>query len=137
MNQSVNEVYIEVAVGLGETRASANQQGTPYRLIYRRDQNICEVLSFANYSHALYASARGLEPESTLIDYSQVVFSVDVEQLELLGRRLGRVSIEIERELGGAPQDIEGAIVVDQNMNSKGKVPVTYQIYIVQTRNQV
>lgn len=94
------------------------------------------MLSFANYSNALYASARGHEPESNLIDYSQVVFSTDVEQLELLGRRLGRVSIEIERELGGAPQDIEGAIVFDQNVN-KGRAPATYQIYIVQTRNQV
>jgi hypothetical protein len=34
MTDDSNQVYIELAVGQGETLASANQTGTPYRLIY-------------------------------------------------------------------------------------------------------
>jgi len=113
VNQNANEVYIEVAVGLGETLASANQSGTPYRLIYRRVADECEVMAFANYSYGLFAAINGTEPENQIIDYSKIQFSTEVEQLELLGKRLGRVSLEIERELGGSPQDIEGAVVID------------------------
>lgn len=113
VNQNTNEVYIEVAAGLGETLASANQSGTPYRLIYRRDADECEVMAFANYSYGLFAAINGTEPENQIIDYSKIQFSTEVEQLELLGKRLGRVSLEIERELGGSPQDIEGALVID------------------------
>lgn len=75
----MNEIYIEVAVGLGETLASANQAGTPYRLVYRRDSDSCEVLTFANYSYALYASTRSNEPEKHLVDYSKTLFSTNVE----------------------------------------------------------
>jgi len=76
---------------------------------------------------------RGDEPEVQLVDYSKIVFSTDIEQLELLGKRLGRISLEIEHELGGAPQDIEGAVVFDEPELKKP----SYKIYIVQTRNQV
>lgn len=34
INDNQNQVYMEIAVGQGETLASANQQGTPYRMIY-------------------------------------------------------------------------------------------------------
>ena len=95
VNQNPNEVYIEVAVGLGETLASANQSGTPYRLIYRRDTDACEVVAFANYSHGIFATMRGTEPDKQIIDYSKIQFSTEVEQLELLGKRLARVSLEI------------------------------------------
>ena len=50
MTKNSQEIYIELAVGLGETLASANQQGTPYRLIYNRQTGDCEVIAFANYS---------------------------------------------------------------------------------------
>ena len=70
-------------------------------------------MAFANYSYGLFAAINGTEPENQIIDYSKIQFSTEVEQLELLGKRLGRVSLEIERELGGSPQDIEGAVVID------------------------
>lgn len=36
INDNEDEVFIEFAVGQGETLASANQQGTPYRMIYNK-----------------------------------------------------------------------------------------------------
>ncbi len=56
ISKNTDEVYIEVAVGLGETLASANQQGTPYRLIYNKKTQNCEILAFANYSQGLFAN---------------------------------------------------------------------------------
>ena len=55
ISKNTDEVYIEVAVGLGETLASANQQGTPYRLIYNKKTQNSEILAFANYSQGLFA----------------------------------------------------------------------------------
>ena len=51
-----NEVYIELAVGQGETLASANQSGTPYRLIFNKQTKEVEIILFANYSYGLYGS---------------------------------------------------------------------------------
>ncbi len=127
ISKNLDEVYIEVAVGLGETLASANQQGTPYRLMYNKKTEACEILAFANYSQGLYANKYSHEPESKLIDYSAIDFSKDPEQLIKLGRRLALVSLQIEKAYGNVPQDIEGAIVYE----SQSK----YSIYIVQTRN--
>ena len=70
MTKKPEEVYIEIAVGLGETLASANQSGTPYRLVYNRRTSKVDVLSFANYSRGLFANERGTDPASPLIDYS-------------------------------------------------------------------
>ena len=47
-------MYAELAVGLGETLASANQPGVPYKLAaYDSDVN---MKGFANYSKALVSS---------------------------------------------------------------------------------
>ena len=123
ISKNADEVYIEVAVGLGETLASANQQGTPYRLMYNKKTEACEILAFANYSQGLYANLASHDPESKLIDYSAVEFSKDPRTLVSLGRRLALVSLYIERAYGNIPQDIEGAIVIDSKKS--------YKIYIV------
>lgn len=51
-----NIVYCELACGQGETLASANQVGTPYRLQYNKRTGEVTVVSFSNYSFGLYAS---------------------------------------------------------------------------------
>lgn len=50
-----SQVYMELAVGLGETLASANQKGTPYRLVYDWAAETCKIVSFSSFSHALFA----------------------------------------------------------------------------------
>lgn len=52
-------VYIEIACGLGETLASANQSGSPYRLTVERETAEVTVIAFANYSLGLYSNLIG------------------------------------------------------------------------------
>jgi hypothetical protein len=42
-----------MAKGLGETLASANQQGTPWRFTFHKKTKEVSVLSYANYSNEL------------------------------------------------------------------------------------
>ena len=49
INDDKNQVYIELACGQGETLASANQSGTPYRAIYDKKTKAAEVVAFSNY----------------------------------------------------------------------------------------
>ena len=45
-------VSIEVAVGLGETLASGNQKGQPYRMTYDPMTKVCDIKTFANYDYS-------------------------------------------------------------------------------------
>ena len=110
VSDNVNEVYIELAVGQGETLASANQSGTPYRLIFNKQTKEVEIVSFANYSYGLYGSKDSQALISVPIDYSEVVLNTHPKQLLELGSTLGHISCEIEAGFGGVPQDIEGCI---------------------------
>jgi len=49
------QVYMELAVGLGETLASASQKGTPYRVVYDWAAESCKIIAFSSFSHALFA----------------------------------------------------------------------------------
>eukprot|EP00347_Sterkiella_histriomuscorum_P002420 403368223 len=130
MNNNQNEIYIEVAVGLGETLASANQQGTPYRLCFNKTTQEAHILSFANYSMGLFAQKGQKEAEERLVDYGTIQYSQDPQTLIQLGKQLGQVGQAIESSYGGHAQDIEGAIVYE----GQTKTP---KIYVVQTRNQI
>ena len=96
-------VYGEVAVGLGETLASGNQQGTPYRL--STDGKRCDVKAFANYSDAVVSGGKAK------IDYTTVSLSAEPAKLAELGLRLARIAKQIEKAYKGVAQDIEGALV--------------------------
>ena len=63
-------VYIELACGQGETLASANQAGTPYRVQYSKKNKGVKVLSHSSYSYGLYASKDGDDLVKKTIDYS-------------------------------------------------------------------
>ena len=123
MTDDKNQVYIELAVGQGETLASANQTGTPYRLIYDKTSQKCQIVSFSSYSFGLFASGNSSELVKRCLDYSKIPFTQDHESLRNLGVELGQIACAIEKGFGGEPQDIEGCI--DKND----------EIYIVQSRN--
>jgi phosphoglucan,water dikinase len=121
LSHNADEVYAEIAVGLGETLASAASRGTPYRLVCNKRSGDVQTLTFANFSYALRpASKDGLT--RGLIDYSRVSFSRESELRKDVGRRLAKLGSIVENEFGKA-QDIEGAIM--------GK-----RIYLVQSRPQ-
>lgn len=109
-------VYAELAVGLGETLASASQPGLPYKL------SGGEVRGFANYSHALKAKT------SKTVDYSEEVLSCNPVKLQSFAAHFATIGSFIEEAYAGVPQDIEGALV---KMGSELKV------VLVQTRTQI
>ena len=103
-----DECYVELAMGLGETLASATSRGTPYRLCASRlCQDHC-MISFANFSYALEVDSSGY-PIARQIDYSQVPFSTDSELRTKIANQLATVASRVEGAFGVA-QDIEGVI---------------------------
>lgn len=84
-------VYAELAVGLGETLASGNQPGLPYKL------GVGEVKGFANYSHALKAKT------SITVDYSEEVLSCNPEKLQSFAVHFATIGAFIEEAYAGVP----------------------------------
>lgn len=114
---SAEEAYIELAAGLGETLASGDQRGSPYRLTFHKASESLSLLSLSSYSYALIPTPAGVERVRN--DYS----TEDLGEVQALGVRIGRVSAALERELQCA-QDIEGVVAEEQ-------------LWIVQSRPQM
>jgi phosphoenolpyruvate synthase/pyruvate phosphate dikinase len=103
MTDDKNQVYIELAVGQGETLASANQTGTPYRLVYDKTSQQCSIISFSSYSFGLFASSHSNELVKRCIDYTKISFTQDHNMLRNLGAELGQIAQAIEDGFGGEP----------------------------------
>ena len=121
INLNKNEIYIELALGLGETLASGNLKGSPFRFTFSKKDESIEILNYSSYSKALLRS-------ENRTDYKNVVFKneklyKDKIYLNSIINSLGKIALIIEKKFNGA-QDIEGCI-----MNNL--------FYIVQTRPQL
>ena len=117
-------VGVEIAVGLGETLASANQPGRPYRLSVPAD-GAPRLFSCADYSFAARAgqNAGGAgELAAERLDYARVPLSRDAGALTALAERLGGIGRALDAAAARA-LDIEGAVCGGE-------------IYIVQARPQ-
>jgi phosphoglucan,water dikinase len=123
VNSAKDEVYIELAVGLGQTLASGDVPGVPYRMIGNKRTGDLRMLSFASFSRAVFPGRHSeSEPpslslslsclDSRTIDYSKIGLSRDRSVRQQLGARLSGVAVFIENALG-QPQDIEGAVTDD------------------------
>src|ERR1039458_8876287 len=121
LNRNAGEVYAEIAVGLGETLASAGERGNPYRLSCDKITGVTTTLALANFSHALWPNPAGGVRRET-VDYSQIEFFRHSDARKALGKRLAAVAHFVE-EAFQKPQDIEGAMVGNE-------------IYLVQSRPQ-
>ncbi|UCG11121.1 MAG: TIM barrel protein [Deltaproteobacteria bacterium] len=121
ISNNAAEIYVELAVGLGESLGARATPGTPYRLVRDKNTGELRMLAFANFSKAVWPAASGGLTRRT-VDYSRVNFSQDKGLRNRLGDRLHAIGRFVEDSLGGA-QDIEGAIVGDD-------------IYLVQSRPQ-
>jgi phosphoglucan, water dikinase len=116
-----DEVYIELAAGLGETLASAKVPGTPYRMECNKNTGAVRMLSFASFSQACVPGPPGgLARE--VMDYSRAALSTNEEVRASTGGRLMNVAAFVEKNMG-KPQDIEGVISGEE-------------IYLVQARPQ-
>lgn len=112
---------MELAVGLGETLASAAERGSPYRLVCNKKTAEVNTLAFANFSHALKPDLNGTITKELLV-YSRVTLSRRSELRQDIARRTAEIGTRVENEFGTA-QDIEGAIMGNE-------------IYLVQSRPQ-
>jgi len=117
-------VYIEVCVGLGETLASANEPGTPYRLIVSKDSlDKVTIQSLASFSYGLQDMVGG--PKQVRIDYSKERLSTDEAFLRQIAQDVAKVAIGIEKGYGMA-MDMEG-IVLEQDGGKR-------EVHLVQAR---
>ena len=121
INCDRQEVYAELALGLGETLASASMPGSPYRMVCQKQSGETRILAFANLSDALLPDPAGgvIKKE---IEYSKVPLSYDGKYARGLGKCLASIASFLEQALG-RPQDVEGAIIGDD-------------IFLVQSRPQ-
>ena len=121
INGDQGEVYVELALGLGETLASASAPGSPYRMVCPKGPGETRMLAFANISYALLPDSGGGVTRNP-VEYSKVSLSQDWMFAQKLGGRLAAIARFLEGALTRA-QDVEGAIVGEE-------------IYIVQSRPQ-
>lgn len=126
ISHNLNEVYIEMAIGQGETLASAYQRGSPYRIIFHKDNSTISVLNYASFSFAIEKGK-----ELRRIMYKEELLSCKDDYLNNFAIKLGKIACFLEDNLSGdinsnkiIPQDIEGAVY-----NNK--------IYLVQTRPEI
>jgi phosphoglucan,water dikinase len=135
---------VELAVGLGETLASAARAGTPYRMRAAKREPSVLLEACADFSVALCAPdaghASGLRERR--LDYSRVALSRDPEAAVALGRRLGRIAQRLEEHLG-LPQDVEGAVTADgqivllQSRPQTGRIGLRAQPTVARRRHPV
>jgi len=121
LNLNLSEVYVELAVGLGETLASGAERGTPYRMVCNKKTGDARMFSFANFSNAVWPDEAGGTLRKT-VDYSKAGLSVAPALRKTLGRRLSSIGRFVQDSFG-MPQDIEGVITGDD-------------IFLVQARPQ-
>lgn len=121
-------LYVEVAVGMGETLASATSSGSPYRFKIDRNSLNVEVLALSSYSDALIPTkgkSGGLQGE--VIDYTRQEMTRNCEFRTSLVERIAKVVLMLEQHFDGA-QDVEGAVTVENG---------DAQVYVVQARPQL
>ncbi len=116
-----DEVYAELAVGLGETLASGRTPGRPFRLSCAQSASKTRVISFASFSEAIWPGKASGQVKRR-INYAEVGFTTDPASLLTTGQRLAAVGRLIE-EAFSSPQDIEGILAGED-------------IYVVQSRQQ-
>ena len=141
-----DEVFAEVALGLGETLVG-NYPGRALGFVCRKADLALEILSYPGKGLGLYGkgvifrsdsngedlegfAGAGLydsflaeEPERRTLDYSRERLVWDGGFRDELLRSIARVGLEVEKILG-SPQDIEGAVAGGR-------------FHVVQTRPQV
>ncbi len=144
-----DELYAEVAPGLGETICSGNYPGRALSftcrkakilepklisfpsknvavkgagIIFRSDSNGEDLEEYAGAG--LYESVLLEPPQSKIVDYTKSTLLWDKNFRETVLKKITETGIEVEKAMNGSAQDIEGAYV-------GGKY------YVVQTRQQV
>ena len=129
VNKNENEIYIELAIGLGETLAQSNQKGAPYRLIYNRKNDEINILNLSSYNYELERKTNKVK----IIEYRNQDLTKNEKFINNVGKTLGKIGLIIEEKVSNDKsiiyQDIEGNYVkIGNDCN---------EYYIVQTRPEI
>ena len=129
VNKNENEIYIELAIGLGETLAQSNQKGAPYRLIYNRKEDKLNILNLSSYNYELEKKTNKVK----IIEYRKQDLNINEDFINNVGKTLGKIGIAIEENVSNDNfkiyQDIEGNYVkIGNELN---------YYFIVQTRPEI
>ena len=129
VNKNENEIYIELAIGLGETLAQSNQKGAPYRLIYNRKNDDINILNLSSYNYELERKTNKVK----IIEYRNQDLTKNEKFINNVGKTLGKIGLIIEEKVSNDKsiiyQDIEGNYVkIGNDLN---------EYYIVQTRPEI
>lgn len=133
-----HDVYIEMAVGMGETLASAVADGSPYRFRVDREAWTVEDIALASYSKALFPGASSKKKAGDvndglaqqLVDYSAQRLTADRQWRHDLVRRIAK-SVHCLEEAFDGPQDVEGCVTYESGSTDGARV------YVVQARPQI
>lgn len=107
INHNPDEIYVELVVGLGETLASSEAPGIPYRMVCNKHTGAVQMLAYASFSHAAWPDpVRNLFEESCrklIIDfakgYNDQIFGLVIhDQVEVATRFNDYVTILHEME---------------------------------------
>ena len=126
INGNSNEVYLELAVGLGETLAQSNQKGAPFRLIYNRKEESLNVINLSSYNYEIEKKSN----EVKIVEYRNQNLMKNEDFLVDVGKKLGKIGVFIENEISEEKvgQDIEGNFMNVENEEI---------FFIVQTRPEI
>mmetsp|Transcript_75265 Transcript_75265/g.110308 ORF Transcript_75265/g.110308 Transcript_75265/m.110308 type:complete len:892 (-) Transcript_75265:742-3417(-) len=128
ITRNTNEVYVEMCVGMGETLASANQPGTPYRFTFDKAKKTVNVQALSSFSLALVPPPGGsFDLIEKVIDYSKIPLHTDPAFRQDVVTRIAKAVMALADARGSA-QDVEGVVVL------KGSAA---DVHIVQARPMV
>ena len=108
ITRNTNEVYVEMCVGMGETLASANQPGTPYRFTFDKAKKTVNVQALSSFSLALVPPPGGsFDLIEKVIDYSKIPLHTDPAFRQDVVTRIAKAVVALADARGSA-QDVEG-----------------------------
>ena len=84
VNKNENEIYIELAIGLGETLAQSNQKGAPYRLIYNRKEDKLNILNLSSYNYEIKKKTNKVK----IIEYRKQDLTINEDFINNVGKTL-------------------------------------------------
>ena len=116
-----------MALGLGETLASGNVRGTPWRFDVSKETKKVTVKTFSSFGEMYVAdesasySSGALKMKRVFCDDSNHWLTTDeARRNKVIGERLGSIGMFLETSLGNnknIPQDVEGCILSDGTIN--------------------
>lgn len=128
-----SDLYIEMAVGMGETLASATTDGSPYRFRVSRDGMYVETVSFGSYSESLVpvgteqGDAKG-GLQSAVVDYSRERMTTDCQWRIAIVQCIAKTVLTLEKAFD-RPQDVEGSVTTEGASE--------FRVFVVQARPQI